>query len=228
MSKISLGAINKHTGKYVYPKIANKEDEYICPECNKDVILYQDEIINNYFHHKLDTNNSCHYYSSPNNTQIYTDVNMLMKTLLENKNSINIVRECASCKINKRNSENEELPFEIYAETFIKVVNDNKRNVLCMSCIIYENSKDDKQFCYVCGGRGESYWSDGCYGSCLECCCITCGKFDDKCECKYCEKCENYYRKDEEHECYLCDKCGSYTEYDIFVNYHNKYCKISE
>ena len=32
---LSIGAINKLTGDYVYPKIANKKDEYICPECNK-------------------------------------------------------------------------------------------------------------------------------------------------------------------------------------------------
>ena len=38
---LSLGAINKLTGKYVYPKIANKQDDYICIECNKELILCQ-------------------------------------------------------------------------------------------------------------------------------------------------------------------------------------------
>jgi hypothetical protein len=33
---LSLGAINKVTSEYVYPKIANKKDEYICPDCNKE------------------------------------------------------------------------------------------------------------------------------------------------------------------------------------------------
>ncbi len=37
---IILGAINKITKEYIYPKIANKDDQYICPECNKDVILH--------------------------------------------------------------------------------------------------------------------------------------------------------------------------------------------
>ena len=32
---LSLGAINKLTGEYVYPKIANKKDEYICPDVIK-------------------------------------------------------------------------------------------------------------------------------------------------------------------------------------------------
>jgi len=45
MSKLTyLGTINKLTDKYVYPKIANKKDEYICPECNKDLILVQGDI----------------------------------------------------------------------------------------------------------------------------------------------------------------------------------------
>ncbi len=38
---LSLGALNKVNGEYVYPKIANKKDAYICPECNKDLILCQ-------------------------------------------------------------------------------------------------------------------------------------------------------------------------------------------
>ena len=41
MSYLSLGAINKFTGEYIYPKIANKNDEYICPGCNKDLIICQ-------------------------------------------------------------------------------------------------------------------------------------------------------------------------------------------
>ena len=42
---LSLGANNKQTREYVYPKIANKKDEYVCPDCNKDLILCQGEII---------------------------------------------------------------------------------------------------------------------------------------------------------------------------------------
>ena len=48
--------------------------------------------------------------------------------------------------------------------------------------------KKDRSKCFACGGSGTSYWTDDCYGSCLECCCINCGKFDDECECKYCKK----------------------------------------
>ena len=35
--QIALGAINKITGEYIYPKIANKNDKYICPDCDKDL-----------------------------------------------------------------------------------------------------------------------------------------------------------------------------------------------
>ena len=96
---LSLGAINKHTGEYVYPKIANKKDEYICPECNKDLILCQGEIRVHHFRHKVDNINPCHHYSNPTESQIHKDAKMLMKTLLENKTHIQFIRECVSCKI---------------------------------------------------------------------------------------------------------------------------------
>ena len=96
---LSLGAINKLTGEYVYPKIANKKDEYICPECNKDLILVQGEIRIHHFRHKVDSINPCHHYSKPTESQIHKDAKMLMKTLLENKTHIQFIRECVSCKI---------------------------------------------------------------------------------------------------------------------------------
>jgi len=98
MSQLSLGAINKLTGEYVYPKIANKKDEYICPECNKDLILVQGEIRVHHFRHKVDSINPCHHYNKPTESQIHKDAKMLMKKLLENKTPIQFVRECVSCK----------------------------------------------------------------------------------------------------------------------------------
>lgn len=95
---LSLGAINKLTGEYVYPKIANKKDEYICPECNKDLILCQGNIKAHHFRHKVDSINPCHHYSNPTESQIHKDAKMLMKTLLENKTHIQLIRECVSCK----------------------------------------------------------------------------------------------------------------------------------
>jgi hypothetical protein len=96
---LSLGAINKVTGEYVYPKIANKKDEYICQECNKDLIFVQCKIKIHHFRHKVNSINPCHHYSKPSESQIHKDAKMLMKTILENKTPIQFVRECVSCKI---------------------------------------------------------------------------------------------------------------------------------
>jgi len=96
---LSLGAINKITGEYVNPKIANKKDEYICPECNKDLILVQGHIRIHHFRHKVYSINPCHHYSKPTESQIHKDAKMLMKTILENKTHIQFIRQCVSCKI---------------------------------------------------------------------------------------------------------------------------------
>jgi hypothetical protein len=98
---LSLGAFNKQTGEYVYPKIANKRDEYICTECNKDLILCQGEIIRPYFRHKVDSVNPCHNYSNPTESQIHKDGKMVMKSLLERKIPISFTRICCSCKKNE-------------------------------------------------------------------------------------------------------------------------------
>ena len=95
---ISLGAINKVTNEYVYPTIANKKDEYICPECNKDLILCQGEIRVHHFRHKVDNVNPCHHYSNPTESQIHKDAKMLMKNLLERKIKISFIRNCCCCK----------------------------------------------------------------------------------------------------------------------------------
>jgi hypothetical protein len=99
-SLMSLGAINKLTGEYVYPKIANKKDEYSCPECNKDLILCQGDIRVHHFRHKVATN-PCHHYSSPTETQIHKDAKLLIKTLLDKKIPVSFVRNCCCCKNNE-------------------------------------------------------------------------------------------------------------------------------
>ena len=88
-----MGAINKAINKYEYPKIANKINKYICPFCEKDVIFRNGKIKQPHFaHYKSD--NPCSYYDKPNETQIHKDAKLLMKTLLDNKFSINIYRKC--------------------------------------------------------------------------------------------------------------------------------------
>ncbi len=98
---LSLGAINKVTGEYVYPKIANKKDQYICTDCNKDLILCQGEIRIPHFRHKVDSVNPCHHYSNPTETQIHKDAKILLKNLLERKIPISFIRNCCCCKKNE-------------------------------------------------------------------------------------------------------------------------------
>lgn len=100
MSHTYLGAINKLNYQYVYPKIANKKDEYVCPECNKDLILCQGKIRVQYFRHKVSIN-QCHYYNSPTETQIHKDAKLLLKYFLERKIPISFIRSCIMCKKNQ-------------------------------------------------------------------------------------------------------------------------------
>ena len=94
---LSLGAINKLNREYVYPKIANKKDEYICPECNKDLILVKGEVRVHHFRHKVDTKTPCNHYNKPTETQIHKDAKILLKTLLERKIPISFIRNCCEC-----------------------------------------------------------------------------------------------------------------------------------
>jgi hypothetical protein len=98
---IILGAINKITKDYIYPKIANKVDKYICPECNKDLIFRHGKINIPHFAHAKD-NQKCNYYDTPSETQIHKDAKMLLKKLLENKQNIKFIRKCNNgCCIKK-------------------------------------------------------------------------------------------------------------------------------
>ena len=95
---LSLGAFNKQTGEYVYPKMANKKDEYICPTCNKDLILCKGDIRIHHFRHEGSVN-PCHRYSSnPTETQIHKDAKIFLKNLLERKTPISFSRNCVCCK----------------------------------------------------------------------------------------------------------------------------------
>lgn len=98
---LSLGAINKVNGEYVYPRIANKKDAYICPECNKDLILCQGTKRVHHFRHKVDCIDPCRHYSHPTETQIHKDAKLLLKNLLERKIPISFLRNCDCCKKNE-------------------------------------------------------------------------------------------------------------------------------
>ena len=129
---LSLGAINKLNGEYVYPKIANKKDEYICPECNKDLILVKGEIRVHHFRHKVDSINPCHHYNKPTESQIHKDAKMLMKTLLERKIKISFIRNCCCCK----NDEEFEIP-EISENSIIELEHRFEYNGLKIADVAY-------------------------------------------------------------------------------------------
>jgi uncharacterized protein YkuJ len=101
MSNIPLlGAFKKGTQEYIYPAIANKLDKYICPDCNKDLILKKGNIrIHHFSHFKED--NPCNYYNKPSESQIHKDAKMLIKSILDNKKDITIHRKCSGYCNNK-------------------------------------------------------------------------------------------------------------------------------
>jgi len=98
MTTIPLGAIDKKTGEYVYPRIANKIDEYSCPECHKDLIICQGNIRVHHFRHKVDSIEQCHHYNAPTESQIHKDAKLLLKTILEKNTKISFIRNCCCCK----------------------------------------------------------------------------------------------------------------------------------
>jgi len=106
-----LGALKKDTGEYVYPRIANKSDKYICPDCKKDLILKKGNIRIHHFSHIKD-DNPCNYYNKPSESQIHKDAKMLLKNLLDNKKQLIFIRECHSDVVGfcSKNTEEYEIP----------------------------------------------------------------------------------------------------------------------
>jgi hypothetical protein len=96
----TLGAINKTTNGYEYPKIASKKNSYECPTCKTDVIFRKGQIKQPHFAHKK-TGNSCCHYTGPSESQIHKDAKMLFKSLLENSNKILLNRKCMKRNICK-------------------------------------------------------------------------------------------------------------------------------
>ena len=84
-SHLPLGAIDKLIGSYIYPKLANKESEYCCPSCKKELILCKGTKRIPYFRHKYDDSDPCNHYNNPGESQIHKDAKQALKSALENK-----------------------------------------------------------------------------------------------------------------------------------------------
>jgi len=54
----------------------------------------------------------------------------------------------------------------------------------CKPSVLKNCKVDTKEPCEMCGDSGKSYWCNDIYGSCLECCCIDCGKKNENCSCR--------------------------------------------
>ena len=98
MCELHLGAINVSTNEYVHPTIANKNDQYICPDCGQKVIIKQGNIRLHHFSHE--PGHYCPYYTHPTETQIHNDAKLILKSILKTKN-IAIERVCKECKNHK-------------------------------------------------------------------------------------------------------------------------------
>lgn len=134
---ISLGALNKITGEYVYPKIANKIDKYICPDCNKDLIVCKGDIRVHHFRHKVDSINPCNHYSSPTEAQIHKDAKRLLKHLLEKKIKVSFIRKCIKCE----ECEEFEIP-EITEKSVIELEYRFEFNGVKIADVAYIDSKE--------------------------------------------------------------------------------------
>ena len=124
-----MGAVNKLTNSYEYPKFANKNDKYMCPHCEKDVIFRKGLIKQPHFAHKK-SDSPCYYYDKPSESQIHKDAKLLMKTLLDNKTRISIEIRCKYCE--NRNCPYEEgYDYDIFNDDYnenIKAIIEHKFN----------------------------------------------------------------------------------------------------
>jgi len=224
---LSLGAINKLTDKYIYPKIANKKDEYICPECNKDLILVKGKIRIPHFRHKVDNINPCHHYSKPTESQIHKDAKMLMKYLLENRINVNFIRECVSCKkmeefdipeMTETSNIQIEHRFDFNGPKIADVAYIDNREILCIFEICYKHK--------TCNENRPEPWfeidaktliklANDNNSNSLQIPCIRCEKCDD------CYEIENANLKEYNIEKYVRIKLGQ----KIFPTPRRKYCK---
>ena len=96
----SMGAINKETSNYEYPKMASKQNKYKCPSCDKNVIFRNGKIKAPHYAHKQ-SESPCFYYDKPTESQIHKDAKMLLKSLLDNKQRICIRKTCKYCNFEK-------------------------------------------------------------------------------------------------------------------------------
>ena len=93
---LPLCAIDRQIGEYVAPRFARKSGQYECPECHTSLFLRTGDIRARHFAH-YSTESTCHYYSSPTESQIHECAKILLKQLIEKNHPIRITRKCGAC-----------------------------------------------------------------------------------------------------------------------------------
>jgi hypothetical protein len=99
-SHLFMGAINKLSNDRETPLFADKKNNYMCPDCNKDVIFKKGKIKKAHFAHKA-SEIKCTFYDKPSETQIHKEAKILMKSLLNNKKELHFYRKCSDCDKHK-------------------------------------------------------------------------------------------------------------------------------
>lgn len=116
----NLGGINIETKKYELPKYASKQNKYKCPDCSEKIIFKKGQIKAPHFSHYRNSN--CDYYEKPSESKIHKSAKGMLKNLIENNKTINILKNCNYCKenstinINKYNKLEHEIKLE-YSST---------------------------------------------------------------------------------------------------------------
>lgn len=142
---ILLGAINKATNAYVYPKAASKKDKYKCPDCNKNLIFCKGAINTPHFRHHTDSVNPCYYYDTPNEAQIHKDAKMLLKKIIDDGVKLTFKRDCSECGCSKRFKIK-----ETNEETKIKLEHSFKYNGRRSADVAYVEGKEIKYIFEIC------------------------------------------------------------------------------
>lgn len=94
---LSLGALVKESNDYIYPAKAIKKVLYSCPKCNKDVQAKKGNIRVHHFAH-LKSDSPCEYYNNPGESEIHKEAKQVLKSVLDERRNIIIMRKCFICK----------------------------------------------------------------------------------------------------------------------------------
>lgn len=111
-----LGAINISNNEYVYPKIANKDEQYKCMDCGNKIVFCDGKKNIKHFRHFFE-DSKCDYFN--NDEKINENAILLLSIFLKKRIPIKIERKCPKCSK--------------YEENTIETFNDNcelKRNYI--------------------------------------------------------------------------------------------------